>query len=139
VARGIQHEPVRALPLRRSVQRDLVTNELSYTLTSDGGELGGHRLARLEEIDLTLGAWFSKRHSISSTDPDTAQTWVEQWVELQRGTWKTRTETQTHLCTEGSHRRFRATVRAYCSEQRVFEREFEQLLTLQPNEEEAAR
>ena len=96
-APGIQHQPLRALPFRRTVERDLVTNEVVYRLRSDGGEFGDHSLARLEELDLTLGYSFAKTHCITAEDPLSAKTSVQQWIELSRGDWHVRIECETEL------------------------------------------
>ncbi|MEM9692700.1 MAG: CocE/NonD family hydrolase [Myxococcota bacterium] len=111
-APGIQHQPIRALPFRRTVERDLTTDTFTYTLTSDGGEFGDHSLARLEPLDLTLGYAFSKTHRIRPHDPLTAETAVHQWVELSRQRWNCRVECETSLAADEDHFRFRARLRA---------------------------
>jgi len=121
-APGIGHNPLRALPFRRSFERDLVTNEFIYTLRSDGGEFGDHSLARLEELDLTLGYAFTRRHRIGAHDPLTARTEVSQWIELSRGSWHTRIECETSLASTHDAFQFVGEVRAYEGPEVVFRR-----------------
>ncbi len=90
VAPGSRHAPLKPLPFKRTVQRDLTTDEVIYTLSSDGGEFGGHSLARLDEIDLELGYKLSKCHRIRETDPLSAKTELAQEVRLRRGDWSLR-------------------------------------------------
>ena len=57
------------LPMQRKLAVDLATNELVYTLRSDGGELGGAARARIEDIDLDLSYRLMKRYRILEDDP----------------------------------------------------------------------
>lgn len=111
-APGIEHQPLLPVPFRRSVERDLVTDTVTYRLDSDGGEFGNHAFARLEPIDLTLGYGLAKRHAIQVGDPLSARTEVDQWVELRREGWEIRVEVATQLQAEEQHLHFTATLRA---------------------------
>ncbi len=119
-APGLEHEPLRALPFQRTVERDLVTNEVVYTLKSDGGEFGDHSHARLDEIDLTLGYAIAKKYRIHATDPLRAQTEVVQRIEFERGDWRVRIESSTSLKAEREHFHFKAELRAFESGDQVF-------------------
>ena len=44
-----------------------------YNLRSDGGELGGAALARIEEINLDIGYTITKRFGSPKNDPLSAQ------------------------------------------------------------------
>ena len=125
-APAIQHAPLRPLPFRRSVERDLVTNEVTYLLRSDGGEFDDHSLARLDEIDLTLGYSILKKHRIRVDNPLTAQTTIDQHVELRRAGWEVRVENATALQAERDHLRFTATLRAHEDGKQVFERKWDE-------------
>src|SRR5690606_21767704 len=46
-APGTPHTKLRRMPMRRSIEIDLTTNEMVYTLRGDGGELAGASLARI--------------------------------------------------------------------------------------------
>ena len=59
-------EGLRELPLKRTIEIDLATNETVYTFQS--GEFGA-ALARIEAIGMDLGYTFLKRHRISEYDP----------------------------------------------------------------------
>ncbi|WP_416898333.1 MAG: CocE/NonD family hydrolase [Minwuia sp.] len=85
------------LPMRRTVEIDLTTNEMIYTLKGDGGEFGGASLARIEEIDLDLGYQMLKRYRILEDDPLSAQTELSQTAILKRDGWTVRLECRTRL------------------------------------------
>lgn len=123
---GVEHEPLRPIPFKRSTERDLVTNELTYTLTSDGGEFGDHSHAYIEAIDMTLGYSITKRHRIRPTDPLSACTEISQWVELAREGWRIRIDCQTCTRARRDHLHFTATLRARQNDEVVFEREWDE-------------
>jgi putative CocE/NonD family hydrolase len=112
VAPGPRHKPLRPLPFKRAVEYDLATNELIYTLSSDGGELGGHSLARLEEIGMDLGYTLTKRHRISETDPLSARTALIQRVRLRRDDWSVRIDSEVRLRAAADHLHFFAQLQA---------------------------
>ena len=112
-AASIEHRPLRPLPFRRSVERDLVTNEMVYTLRSDGGEFENHSLARLDDIDLTIGYSMMKQHRIQADDPLTAQTRISQRVDFGREDWQVQLECETSLQAERGHLRFTGELRAF--------------------------
>jgi hypothetical protein len=103
VAPGSKHKPLRPLPFRRTVERDLATDEVVYTLSSDGGEFDGHSLARLDEIDMELGYRIVKRHRIGESGPLSAKTEIQQKVELRRGEWSVDVETTVRFVAEEKH------------------------------------
>ena len=95
-----------------------------YTLHSDGGELGGATLARIEEIDLEIGYSITKRYRILEGDPLSAQTELVQQCHFRRGDWRIRLECRSMLtCT---HDAFQSTcyVDAWEGEELVRNREF---------------
>lgn len=128
---GVEHEPLRPIPFKRSTEHDLVTNELIYTLTSDGGEFGDHSHAYIEAIDMTLGYSMMKRHRIRPTDPLSACTEFEQWVELARDGWKVRIESETRTRAQREHFHFTARLRAVQNGETVFERDWDELIVRQ--------
>jgi predicted acyl esterase len=77
-APGTSATKLRRAAMRRSLEMDLTTNETVYTLHSDGGELGGATLARIEEIDLEIGYSITKRYRVLENDPLSAQTELTQ-------------------------------------------------------------
>lgn len=106
---------MRSLPFRRTVELDLTSNETVYTLSSDGGEFGGHELAHLPAIDMDLGYRFTKRHRIIDTRPRSAKTEVMQTVQMRRRDWDIRLETRVRLASAESKEQliFDAEVEAY--------------------------
>ncbi len=92
-----EQKKLRRLPLRRTIEVDLATNETVHTLYGDGGELGGASLARIEAIDLDLGYTFLRRYRIIETDPLSAQTEIVQRTSFKRADWQVRIECRTRL------------------------------------------
>ncbi|MEQ8697765.1 MAG: CocE/NonD family hydrolase, partial [Bauldia litoralis] len=79
---------LRPHPMQRRIEIDLATNEMVYTLSGDGGELGGASLARLEEIGLDLGYTMMKRYRIREGDPLSAETEFNQRALFRRDGWE---------------------------------------------------
>ena len=92
-----EHKKLRRLPLKRTIEIDLAANEVVYTLTSDGGELGGASLARIEEINLDLGYTMNKYFSIVESDPLSARVELSQRMVMRRDDWSVRIESRTRL------------------------------------------
>lgn len=115
VAPGPEHRGLRPLPFRRTVELDLTTNETIYTLSSDGGEFGGHELAHLAAIEMDLGYRFIKRHRIKDSDPQSANTEVMQTVRMRHRDWDIKLESRIRLSSVDSTKQltFSAKVDAY--------------------------
>lgn len=113
MAPGTAYRPLRPLPFKRVVERDLTSKDVVYTLSSDGGEFGGHSMARLDDIDMDLGYTFVKRHRIAETDPLGARSEVLQTVRMRREGWSVRVESEMSLVSAKDHLRFRAELRAW--------------------------
>ncbi|MGE3804324.1 MAG: CocE/NonD family hydrolase [Gemmataceae bacterium] len=123
-APGTKHKKLRHLPMQRSLQVDLVTNELVYALQSDGGEFEGASLAHIPEIDLELGYYFLKRYRIIETEPQSAQTEVVQRASLHRGDWSVRLECHTQLTATGSAFQFTGDLLAFEGDELFIHREW---------------
>ncbi|MEQ8664952.1 MAG: CocE/NonD family hydrolase [Rhodospirillales bacterium] len=123
-APGSTHKKLSALPLRRTVEVDLATNEMVYTLKSDGGEFDGASLARLEAIGLDIGYTFMKRYRIIETDPLSAQTEVQQTALMQRGDWKIRLTCSTRLSATRSFFQFTGDLEAFENDRAVAHRQW---------------
>jgi uncharacterized protein len=93
-APGTRAKTLRGLPLRRTLEIDLATNETVYTLVS--GEFDA-ALARLEPIEMDLGYTFQRRYRISESDPLSAQGEVVQRTTMRRREWAVWIETRTRL------------------------------------------
>jgi putative CocE/NonD family hydrolase len=88
---------IRRQPMTRRIEIDLTSNELVYTLKSDGGELGGAALARIEAIGLEIGYRLMKRYRILESDPLSAQAELASMAILKRDDWQIRIECRTRL------------------------------------------
>jgi hypothetical protein len=110
------------LPMRRSIEIDLASNEMVYTLKSDGGELDGAALARFEDIDLEVGHQLTKRFRILEGDPASAQTELHQRTEFRRGDWRLRLWCLTRLSATTEHFQFSCDLEAWEGDRQVRER-----------------
>jgi putative CocE/NonD family hydrolase len=121
-----EHVKLIHAPFRRRVERDLTTNELIYTLESDGGELGGAALAHIEAIGLDIGHHMRKRFCIGETDPLSARSELAQQTILRRGNWSIRVESDTRLSATATAFRIVATLTAFEGDKSVFERSWDE-------------
>ena len=112
-APGSNRKWLKRLPFRRSVEIDLTTSEMVYTLRSDGGELGGVSLARMEEIDLEVGSSMLRRFRIIESDPLSAQTECTIATSLRRGDWSVKVECRTRLASTADMFQFACEVVAW--------------------------
>jgi len=94
-APGTKHRKLQHLDMTRSIEIDLTTNEMIYTLET--GEFPGAALARIEEIDLDIGYTQMKRYRILEDDPLSAQTELAQSAVLRRDGWSVRLDCRTRL------------------------------------------
>jgi hypothetical protein len=125
-ASGSRHKPLRALPFRRVVDRDLTSDQVVYTLSSDGGEFGGHSLAHLEEIDMELGYSLVKRHRISESDPLTARSVIEQQISMRRGDWKIQVRSTMRVEAAVDHFHFTGELEAFEGDERAHEQKWDE-------------
>ncbi len=116
------HKKLRHAPMRRSIEIDLTSNEMVYTLRSDGGEFDGAALARIEEIDLELGSLMTKRFRILENDPLSAHTELTLRGEFRRGAWGVRLECTSSLTGTEDAFHFHCRLHAFENEQPVRER-----------------
>jgi hypothetical protein len=121
-APGTMHKKLRHLPMRRSIEIDLATNEMIYTLRGDGGEFGGASLARIEEIGLDLGYTMRKRYRIREDDPGSAETELVQSALIRRDDWSVRLECRTRLTATADHFQFTGDIEAFDGERPFAER-----------------
>jgi hypothetical protein len=82
---------------RRVVERDLTTNEISYTVYSEGDAYDG-ALTRIADIGLDLGHSLLRRYRIQEWNPLSARAEVEQKTSFRRGDWHVEIETRA-VCT----------------------------------------
>jgi putative CocE/NonD family hydrolase len=112
-APGTRPTKLQHLKMKRTVETDLSTNEMVYTLHGDGGEFGGASLTRIEEIALELGYTLTKRHRIVEDDPLSAHTELAQTATLRREAWSTRIECRTRLTATADVFQFAADLEAF--------------------------
>ncbi len=112
-APGSLHKKLRHLPMRRTIEIDLASNEMVYTLRGDGGEFGGAALARIEEIGLDIGYTLTKRYRIIEDDALSAATELAQSATLTRGDWSVRLECRTRLTATADAFQFSGTVQTF--------------------------
>ena len=118
------HKKLEHLPMRRTIEIDLMTNETVYTLYGDGGEFGGAALARIEEIGLDIGYTLLKRYRMTENDPLSAQTELLQTASLSRGDWSVRLEASTSLTATLSAFQFSGALKIYEGDRKVAAREW---------------
>lgn len=123
-APGCGTKKLSALPLRRTIEIDLASNEMVYTLKSDGGEFEGASRARIEDIDLDLGYTLTKRYRIIETDPLSAQTELSQTAMMRRGDWKISLTCATRLGATADAFQFSGDLRAYEGDVEITHREW---------------
>jgi hypothetical protein len=113
-AAGLRRKTLRELPLKRTIEIDLATNETVYTFQS--GEFGA-ALARIEAIGMDLGSTFLKRHRISEYDPLSAQTEIVQRTTMRRRDWSVRIESRVRLSATRDAFQFGAELEAFEDDQ----------------------
>ena len=113
-AAGLPRKTLRELPLKRTIEIDLATNETVYTFQS--GEFGA-ALARIEAIGMDLGSTFLKRHRISEYDPLSAQTEIVQRTTMRRRDWSVRIESRVRLSATRDAFQFGAELEAFEDDQ----------------------
>ena len=121
-----EHTPVEMAHIQRTLERDLTTDETVYTVSGDTGDFHGAALARIEDIDLTVGATIRRVFRISETDPLSARAEVDQRVELHRGDWTVHIETRVVLSSDTDYFRIRANLDAYEGGERIFQQAWDE-------------
>jgi len=124
-APATEHTKLKRMPLRRTIEIDLATGEMVYTLHGDGGEFGGASLARIEDIDLELGYTIHRRYSINENDPLAAQAEFVQTSQMRRGEWSIRVEARTRLSATAESFWFTGDLEAFEGEQRFAQRNWD--------------
>lgn len=123
---GPEHTPLEMARYQRMVELDLTTDETVYTTFGDGGDFGGAALARIEDIDLTLGYTVRKTFRINEYDPLTARAEIEQKTVFRRGDWNVRLEARTALTGDRDNFRVTAILQAWEGGERVLHREWDE-------------
>ena len=127
-AAGLRRKTLRELPLKRTIEIDLATNETVYTFQS--GEFGA-ALARIEAIGMDLGSTFLKRHRISEYDPLSAQTEIVQRTTMRRRDWSVRIESRVRLSATRDAFQFSAELEAFEDDQPFAQRTWQLAISRQ--------
>lgn len=118
----IQIRPLRQI---REFGRDLTANELVHTLRSDGGEIGGASLARIEAIDLEVGRRMERRYRIGERDPLSARGEIVQDFMLRRNGWSVRVQVRNRIHATRDTFQFHANLDAYEGVDLIFSRNWD--------------
>lgn len=125
----LEYTKLRPVPFERSIERDPATDETVYTIFSDGGDLDGAALARLNAIGLDVGYMILKRFRIREHDPLSAKAEIIQSTLLRRDDWLTRIETHTRFSATKKTFRLRAELTAYEGSELAFSRRWNQVIS----------
>jgi hypothetical protein len=104
----------------RTIHTDLSKGETVVQITDTSGR------NRYDDIDLIAEARSTERYSVIEDDPLSATAEVTWTWEFERGDWKIRTESRTHVTCTKRDFVIRARLEAYEGDRRVFERDFEE-------------
>ena len=124
----MEHTALEWVTPERTVEKDLTNDETIYTAFGDSGDFDGASLARIEDIDLTVGHTMRKTFRIRDYDPGSAQTRIEQVIVLGRDRWAVRIESLTELRCDGENFYVHATQIAHEGEQEVSRREWNETI-----------
>jgi len=120
---------LRAVPLRRRVERDLITNTTVYRISSDGGDFGGAALARLDDIGLTVGYTVETGYTVHEYDPATAHQSIEQHTVHRRGDWSTEVRFYSELRSDPETFYLLARLEAYEGDELFVQREWDEQIS----------
>jgi len=123
-----EHTPLAMADVQRSIRRDLTTNETVYTVHSDAGDFSGAALARIEDIDLTVGYTMTRTYRIGEDDPLSASMTIEQKTSLGRGDWQTRMHLITELRADTENFHLKARLVAHEGDELFVERQWDEAI-----------
>ncbi|MCC7486060.1 MAG: CocE/NonD family hydrolase [Burkholderiales bacterium] len=104
----------------RTIRTDLGRGETVVEVLDRSGR------NRYDDIDLVAEARSTERYSVIEEDPLSATAEVTWTWEFERGGWRIRTNSRTHVSCTKRHFLVRARLEAYEGDRRVFERDFEE-------------
>jgi len=127
----LERTDLRTAAFRRTVERDLASNETVYTMFSDGGEFEGAALVHVGAIDLKIGTTILRRYRIGEEEPLSARAEVQQTTFLGRAGWSTRVETRTLFSATETEFRLEAELEAFEGDKRIFARKWDRRIKRQ--------
>jgi putative CocE/NonD family hydrolase len=110
----------------RTLERDLVSNEVIYRLVDEGGDLGTAAVLRIEEIDLELGHSVQRCFRIDERDPLRASSEISERITMRRGDWQIRVSASTRLHATADHFILQASLSAREGDEEVFARDWQE-------------
>jgi len=123
VSSQLELEPPR---LVRSIERDLVNNEVNYRLVSEGGDLESGSVARIDGIGMDLGHSVERSFIVNDSDPLAARSVMLERIMMRRGDWQVRVRASTEMTASHSQFRLRAVLTAELGEEEIYMREWDE-------------
>lgn len=111
--------------LKRSIERDLLTNEVVYKLISHGGDLDA-ALVRIEDIDLELKHHVERYFRIDEQDPLSARTEIVEVLLMRRAGWEVRVRARTELRATETQFVVTASLLAELNREQFFQRDWQE-------------
>ena len=121
----LEHETLLHSRFKRTIERNLATNETLYHIFSDGDEFEGASLARLKAINLELGTAMDRRFVIEETNPLSASFEIRQSTLFRRRRWSVRIETRARMTSTKDDFRIVAELKASEGNELVFSRQWD--------------
>jgi hypothetical protein len=111
---------------RRSIERDLVGNEVVYRMISEGGDFGSASMLRIEDIGLDLSHHVEHHFRIDEKEPLTASTECSELLTMRRDQWEIQVNVRTRLSATREHFLLQAWLSAFEGDEEVFAREWQE-------------
>jgi hypothetical protein len=111
---------------RRSIERDLVGNEVVYRMISEGGDFGSASMLRIEDIGLDLGHHVEHHFRIDERDPLSASAECSEQLTMRRDQWQIQVNARTRLSATREHFLLQAWLSASEGADEVFSREWQE-------------
>jgi len=121
----LEHETLLHSRFKRTIERNLATNETLYHIFSDGDEFEGASLARLKAINLELGTAMDRHFTIEETNPLSAAFEIRQATLFRRGPWSVRVDTRARMTSTKEAFRIVAELKASEGNEVVFSRQWD--------------
>ena len=121
-----RHIALRPPRFVRSFERDLTTNETTYRLFSEGGDLDSGAVMHVDAINMDLGHTVERRFTIGETDPLSARAEIVEKLMMRRADWIVRVEVMTRMSADAAAFRVVARLRAMEGDDEVFRRDWDE-------------
>ena len=118
-APGVPVTVVKPGHFRRTIERDLVSGEISSLLSCEGGFFGVAGTYVVDPIGLEIAHTLDRRYTIHDDDPLCASATFDQSIGLARGDWRVRIDVRTRQWSTAGHIHHEAEVDAWYGEEKV--------------------